>query len=53
MGRPPVDGDRLWAAVAADRLGQKPLGGLLIVLVCPQEIHALAGLIHGAIEIST
>jgi hypothetical protein len=34
IGRTPIDGDLLWHAVAADGLGQKPLGGLLIALFC-------------------
>jgi len=37
--------------VAADRLGQEPLGGVFIALCCQQEINALACLIHGTIEI--
>src|SRR6266702_77639 len=51
IGRTPIDGDLLWHAVAADGLGQKPLGGLLIALFGQQDIDGLAGLIHGAIEV--
>jgi hypothetical protein len=53
MGVTAVNRDRLGDAMPSDGLGQKPFGGLLIVLFCPQEIHGLAGIIHGAIEIST
>ena len=37
IGRTPVDGDLLRHAVAADRLGQEPLGGLLVALLRQQE----------------
>jgi len=50
IGRTTVNGDLLRHAVAADRLGQAPLGGLLIALCRQQEIDGLAGLIHRTIE---
>jgi len=43
--RTPIDGDLLRHAVAADRLGQEPLGGLLVALLSQQEIDGLARLI--------
>ena len=42
IGRTPVDGDLLRHAVAADRLGQEPLGGLLVAVLREQEIDRLA-----------
>jgi len=51
LGRTPVDGDLLWHAVAAERLGQESLGRVLIALFCQQEINGLACLIHGTIEV--
>ena len=37
IGRTPVDGDLLRHAVAADRLGQEALGGLLVALLRQAE----------------
>ena len=42
IGRAPVNGDLLRHAVAADRLGQKALGGPLVALLGEQEIDGLA-----------
>ena len=52
IGGTPVDGDRLWYAVAADRLGQKTFRGLLVVFLREQKVNRLTLLIHRAIELT-
>src|SRR6266704_5249653 len=51
IGRTPVDGDLLWHAMAADRLGQKSLGHLLVPVLREEEVDGLARLVDGAVEI--
>jgi hypothetical protein len=46
-----IDGDLLWHAVAADRLGQETRGSLLVALLRQQKINGLTVFIHGAVEI--
>ena len=41
IGRTPIDGDLLRHAVAADRLGQEPLGGLLVTVLCEEKVDRL------------
>src|SRR5215831_8384106 len=52
IGRAPVDRDRLRHAVAANRLRQKPLGGLLVSVLGEEKVDRLARFIDGAIEIA-
>src|SRR4030095_9453272 len=52
MGRTPVNGDRLRHAVAANRLRQKPLGGLLVTVRGEEKVDRLARFIDGVIEIA-
>ena len=47
----PVDRDLLRYAVAANRLGQEPLGCLLVPVLRQQEIDGLAGFIYSAVEV--
>jgi hypothetical protein len=51
MGRPPVDGDLLRPAMAADRLRQEPLSGLLVPLRGEQTVNGLPALVSRAIEL--
>jgi hypothetical protein len=51
IGLAPIDRDLLGHPMAADRLGEEPLGGWLIALGCQQEINGLAALIHRPIPI--
>ena len=52
IGHAPIDGDLLWHAMAADRLGEEALGGLLIAFLCEEKVDRLACFIGGAIEIA-
>ena len=52
IGRTPVNGDLVGYAVAADRLREEALGGLLIPLLRQQKVNRLAVFIDGAIEIA-
>src|SRR5262245_15551593 len=52
ISRTPVNGDLLQHAVAVDRLGQEPLGGLLVAFLCEEKVDRLARFIDGAIEIT-
>jgi len=42
IGRTPVDGDLLRHAVAADRLRQEPLGGLLVPFLCEEKVEVVS-----------
>ena len=44
IGRTPIDGDLLRYTMTADRLGEKPLGCLLVTLLREEEINGLPGL---------
>src|SRR5207245_10207363 len=48
--RTPIDGDLLRYAMTTDRLGEKPLGRVLVPLLREEEIDGLALLIHRAIQ---
>src|SRR5687768_6227994 len=50
--RAAVDGGLLWHTVTADRLGQKPLSGVLVPLFRHQDIAGLALLLDRAREIA-
>ena len=52
IGRTPVNGDLLRHAVAANRLRQKPLGGLLVTFLGEEKVDCLTRFIDGAIEIT-
>jgi hypothetical protein len=52
IGRTPVNGDLRRHAVAADGLGQEPLGGLLVTFLGEEKVDRLARFINGAIEIA-
>src|SRR2546428_6706371 len=51
MSCTPVDRDLLRYAVAANRLGQEPLGRLLVPVLRQQAIDGLASFIYSAVEI--
>ena len=42
IGRTPVDGDFLRYAVAAGRLRQEPLGGLLVPVLCEEKVEVVS-----------
>src|SRR5439155_3959553 len=48
--RTPIDGDLLRHAMTTDRLGEKPLGRVLVPLLREEEIDGLALLLHRAIQ---
>src|SRR2546425_1089931 len=50
--RTPIDRDLLRYAMVADRLLQKPEGGLLIALLGQEKVNGVALLIHGTIEVA-
>src|SRR5687767_15982172 len=51
IGRTAIDRDLLWRAVAANGLGQKPLGSFLITLLGEQKVNGLAVFVYGAVQI--
>src|SRR5215470_13623239 len=52
IGRTPVNGDLLRHAVAANRLRQNPLSGLLVTFLGEEKVDGLTRFIDGAIEIA-
>src|SRR5439155_21641123 len=52
LRRTPIDGALLRHAMTTDRLGEKPLGRVLVPLLREEEIAGLALLIHRAIQMA-
>src|SRR5262245_4450045 len=52
IGRAAINGDLLWHAVAADRLGQKAFGRLLVAFLREEKVNRLSHFIDSTIEIA-